>query len=116
MPRSLPHDVELCLFRIVQEGLNNVVKHSGAREALVILAGTGKTITVSIADTGQGFEPSSVAGGAGLGLAGMRERLRTLGGDLTIKSQAGQGTTISARVPLAQLVDENASAGKVRVA
>ena len=94
-------DVSLCLFRIAQEGLNNVVKHSGAREAHVTLRSTGSFLLLAVADAGHGFHEAEAPGG-GLGLASMRERLRLIDGELTVRSQPGQGTTITARVPMAQ--------------
>ncbi len=104
VPRSLPPDVELCLFRIVQEGLNNVVKHSGAQEAHVILRATGGVLHVSVADSGRGFdERRTTAMQNGLGLASMRERLRLIDGEFTVRSQTGHGTTIIARVPISKM-------------
>jgi len=100
VPRSLPHSVELCLFRIVQEGLNNVVKHSGAREAQVALRAKGEVIQLTIADFGHGFDERNVKVTSGLGLASMRERLRLIHGEFDIRSEPGQGTTIIARVPI----------------
>jgi signal transduction histidine kinase len=99
VPPSLSHDVALCLFRIVQEGLNNVVKHSGVREAAVTLRGTRDGLLLVVADSGRGFDEKRVAE-ASLGLLSMRERLRLIGGEFTMSSQPGQGTTIVARVPL----------------
>jgi signal transduction histidine kinase len=101
VPASLAPDVQLCLFRVVQEGLNNVVKHSGAREAQVMLSGTGDTLLLRIADSGRGFDEAEAAERDGLGLASMRERLRLIGGELTVTSRSGQGATIEARAPLA---------------
>jgi signal transduction histidine kinase len=96
----MPHDVEICLFRIVQEGLNNVVKHSGARQAQVTLRGTADVLALSILDSGRGFDKDSSDVPDGLGLASMRERLRLIQGELSIRSQPGQGTTIVASVPI----------------
>ena len=100
VPRSLPDDVELCLFRIVQEALTNVVKHSGVREAHVTLNGTNDALLLRVVDFGRGFDEVVAAGQDGLGLASMRERLRLIGGDLIIRSRPSRGTTIDARVPL----------------
>jgi signal transduction histidine kinase len=105
VPPQLPHDVALCLFRIVQEALNNVVKHSGAHKAEVTLKATGSELTVTIADFGHGFNPKAATRTGGVGLASMRERLRLLGGEFTLRSQPGQGTTIVARVPIAATAD-----------
>ena len=104
VPGALSYEVALCLFRIVQEGLNNVVKHSGAREAHVSLRGADHLLVLTITDFGRGFEERREAGsGNGLGLASMRERLRLINGEFTIRSQSGQGTTITARVPIAEV-------------
>jgi PAS domain S-box-containing protein len=101
VPGALSHEVSLCLFRVVQEGLNNVIKHSGAGEARVSLRGTSDALLLSIADSGRGFDESDASGRAGLGLASIVERLRLIGGEVTIRSKPGRGTTIDARVPLA---------------
>jgi PAS domain S-box-containing protein len=115
-PGPVSPDVALCLFRIVQEGLNNVIKHSGATEAHVTLSGTSEALQVSIADSGRGFDETAAADRDGLGLASMRERLRLIGGELTIRSRAGQGTTIDARVPLTIPAGQSAASDSVRVA
>ena len=116
VPGSVSPEVQLCLFRIVQEGLTNVVKHSGAPEAHVTLSGARDAVLLSIADFGCGFDIGAVANRDGLGLESMRERLRLIGGELTIRSQAGQGTRIDARVPLAIPRSRPAAAGSARVA
>ncbi len=116
VPGQVSSDVELCLFRIVQEGLNNVVKHSGAPEAHVTLSGTGDALVVSVEDFGRGFDQDAAAGRVGLGFASMRERLRLVGGELTIRSRAGQGTSIDARVPLTNSRGQSAVSASVRVA
>ena len=84
VPRSVPPEVQLCLFRIVQEGLSNVVKHSGAPEAHVQLSGASDALMLTIADFGRGFNVGAVASRDGLGLESMRERLRLIGGELSI--------------------------------
>jgi signal transduction histidine kinase len=95
-----PKEVTLCLFRIVQEALRNVVKHSGAAEAKVELSGHGDRIDLCISDSGAGFSPESAKGIGGLGLISMRERLRLVGRHLSVESQSARGTMIHARVPL----------------
>jgi signal transduction histidine kinase len=116
VPWSVSHDVELCLFRIVQEALSNVVKHSGAREAYVMLSSTRDELVLSVADSGRGFDEAAITSQDGLGLASMRERLRLIGGELTITSRAGQGTMIAARVPLANPAARPVSPNSERVA
>ncbi len=100
IPEPIPKDVTLCLFRIVQEALRNVVKHSGASEAAVELSGRGDRIDLYISDDGVGFETKSAKGAAGLGLISMRERLRLVGGDIVIESEPLHGTKLHVRVPL----------------
>jgi PAS domain S-box-containing protein len=100
IPGQIPKDVTLCLFRIVQEALRNVVKHSGAADARVDLSGHDGRIDLCIADSGAGFSPESANGVAGLGLISMRERLRLVGGQLSIESSPLHGTRIRVRVPL----------------
>jgi signal transduction histidine kinase len=116
VPGSVSPDVQLCLFRIVQEGLNNVVKHSGAPEARVTLTGTRDAVLVRIEDSGRGFDQAASADRDGLGLGSMRERVRLVGGELTIRSRAGQGTSIEARAPLTNPRGQPAAADSVRVA
>lgn len=98
-PRHIPPDVALCLYRVTQEALRNVVRHSGAREARVSLAGQPDSLTVTISDTGVGFEAGTQQADRGLGLTGMPERLRLVGGTLSVDAKPGQGTRIQARVP-----------------
>ena len=100
VPRSLPQEVKLCLFRIGQEGLSNVVKHSGARDAHVTLCTTGDALALTVADSGRGFDETTAAIQEGLGLASMRERVRLLSGEFIVRTQPGQGTTIIASVPI----------------
>ena len=111
-PGRIPKDVTLCLFRIVQEALRNVVKHSGAGEAQVELSGHNKGIDLCISDSGTGFSPDSAQRYTGLGLVSMRERLRLVGGQLSIESEPLHGTRIRVHVPLTATVEEIASEGK----
>jgi signal transduction histidine kinase len=97
--REISEGMTLCLFRIVQEALRNVVKHSGADEVTVELSACNEQIEVCVSDSGVGFDPES-AGKRGLGLTSMRERLRLVGGQLQIESQPSKGTRIHAYVPL----------------
>ena len=92
-------DVTLCLFRIVQESFRNIIKHSGAREASVTLTGAPDTIHLCVSDNGRGFNVDSPESKGGLGLISMRERLRLVGGAISIYSTA-RGTTIEVAVPL----------------
>jgi PAS domain S-box-containing protein len=110
---SIPKDVALCLFRVSQEGLGNVVKHSHSKSARVKLESNGKEVTLRICDSGRGIDPSIRKENVGIGLVGMSERLRLVGGRFTVNSQPGQGTEITAEVPLSageQFSEANAQA------
>ena len=100
VPRGIRNDVALCLYRITQEGLRNVAKHSGVREASVSLVATDEGIMLSIEDSGAGFDPAWVRGKPGLGLASMEERARLIDGDFSVRSQPGKGTLIEVWAPL----------------
>jgi signal transduction histidine kinase len=99
VPGQIPKDVTLCLYRITQEALQNVVNHSGSAEAKVELSGHPDEIRLCISDSGRGFDVESVKGVAGLGLISMRERLRLVGGHLSIESEPSHGTRIRVRIP-----------------
>ena len=100
IPRSVPKEISLCLFRVLQETLQNAVKHSGTRQFKVELRGTEGEIQLTVNDLGVGFDPQDAIHRRGLGLISMRERMQLVSGELSIKSQPGSGTTIRARVPL----------------
>jgi signal transduction histidine kinase len=97
MPAGIPPETALCLFRVAEEALSNVARHSGASEAFVTLLGTGSDVVLRIADAGSGFEHRDGHGG-GLGLISMRERVQALGGTFSITSVPGKGTVVEARV------------------
>lgn len=97
VPACVPTDVSLCLYRIVQEGLLNVLKHSGTRKAGVELIGQDQELLLRIADPGRGFEQTQRAA-VGLGLSSMRERVRSLAGDFVVHTAPGHGTRIGVRV------------------
>lgn len=99
----LPGEVELILFRIAQEAMHNVARHSQATHVWIRLTRGEKELIMEIQDNGRGFDPMAVTAegsGRGLGLAGMRERATLIGGQLEIHSRPGQGTTIRVRIPL----------------
>ena len=100
IPASVHPDLALCLFRIVQEGLRNVKKHSGAAKAQVRLHRVGDKLVVSVFDDGVGFNMRVLGGNVGLGLRCMEERAVFLGGRFEIHSKPGEGTKIEASVPL----------------
>ena len=96
----LSSEVSLCFFRILQEALQNAVKHSGGREFEVRLEGTAEDVTLTVRDFGKGFDLNVATRGEGLGLVSMRERLKSVNGHLSIESKPGHGTTVMARAPL----------------
>jgi PAS domain S-box-containing protein len=98
VPEQMPKDVTLCLYRIAQEALRNVVKHSGAAAAQVELSGYEDRIELCISDAGVGFSPESAQRTAGLGLISMKERLRLVGGQLWVESDSSRGTRIRVRI------------------
>jgi signal transduction histidine kinase len=100
LPDALPKDLGLCCYRIAQESLRNIVKHSQAAWAEVLLQADDEFLYLDIRDSGSGFEPEKAHARPGIGLASMQERARLVGGQLTIQSQVGAGTTIALRIPL----------------
>lgn len=100
LPTRLPSDESLCAFRIIQEALRNVAKHSGAREAEVSLEKQDQMLKVRVCDSGRGFDTLSNEIINGLGFIGMRERLRSVGGKLSIYSEWMRGTRIEGFIPL----------------
>jgi len=100
IPPSVPPDVALCLFRIVQEGLRNVKKHSGSSRAEVRLEGSDDAIHLSLFDRGAGFDRHNPSTHLGLGMRSMEERLRLLGGRFELQSAPMEGTRIDVWVPL----------------
>jgi signal transduction histidine kinase len=94
----LSPEVEITLYRVVQEALTNVVKHSGAEHVSIVISNREGSVAATIDDDGRGFDNADVRQDA-LGLLGMRERLALVGGTLEVESSAGSGTTIAAQVP-----------------
>jgi len=109
IPRNLPKETALCLFRVLQEALQNAAKHSGVQHFKVELRGTPGEIQLSVSDAGIGFDWQDAINRRGLGLISMRERLQLVSGELSITSESGHGTTIFARVPVGfeELLEEN---------
>jgi PAS domain S-box-containing protein len=99
IPGSVPKEISLCLFRVLQETLQNGVKHSGVQHFKVELCDTEGEIQLTVSDLGVGFDPQDAIHHRGLGLISMRERMLLVSGEISIKSQPGGGTTIHARVP-----------------
>ncbi|MGB7750356.1 MAG: PAS domain S-box protein [Candidatus Acidiferrales bacterium] len=99
IPEHIPKDVTLCLYRITQEALRNVVKHSGAAQAEVELMGHDDRIELRVSDSGVGFIPEPANPSSGLGLISMQERLRLVGGQLSVQSDPSHGTRIHVLIP-----------------
>jgi signal transduction histidine kinase len=99
IPASVDANVSLCVYRIAQEALHNVARHSQIREARVSVTCDAGQIALQIADSGVGFDPRD-GRSAGLGLASMRERVAVLKGQLAINAAPGAGTQITVHIPL----------------
>lgn len=103
IPSRLPPEVEVVLFRIAQEAMHNIARHSGATAMTLRIRLTEGEVTMQLHDDGRGFDPAALSvrgSGQGLGLAGMRERASLLGGTVRVESAPGQGTTVEARLPV----------------
>jgi PAS domain S-box-containing protein len=108
VPRTLPQDISLCLFRVSQEALQNAVKHSGVRHFDVELRCAPDAISLTVHDSGAGFDREGALKTKGLGLVSMAERVKLVGGRFSIDSQPHRGTTIRARVPLSKAASASA--------
>ena len=100
IPRGVSDDISLCLYRVAQECLRNVVKHAKATGVRVALSCGHDEISMKIADVGVGFVHEEVKRKGGLGLISMQERMRLVSGTFSIRSQTGRGTVVRVRVPL----------------
>jgi signal transduction histidine kinase len=115
VPLTIDGAVALCAYRIAQEALHNVVKHSGATRARVELTGLGPALELVVADEGRGFDPDA-SGLAGLGLLSMRERVKLLDGEISIESEPGRGARLEVRIPLAASASDERATDKQRSA
>jgi signal transduction histidine kinase len=104
VPHTVRPEVSLCLFRIVQEGLQNLKKHSGTKTAQLSLINICDKLVLSLCDEGIGFDANGLQK-FGLGILSMQARARLLGGELEIHSKPGKGTRIEAWVPLEPIAD-----------
>ncbi|MCC6143965.1 MAG: PAS domain-containing protein [Candidatus Hydrogenedentes bacterium] len=100
VPRPLPDCIALCLYRIAQEALQNVIRHSEARDARVMLSTVQNVLSLSVSDSGRGFVLEEGTETSGLGLISMRERVRHVNGELILTSAPGKGTRVEAHVPV----------------
>jgi len=103
IPRKLDSLLALSLLRVVQEALHNAAKHSQSKSIQVALRREGNELLMNITDDGVGFDLEEARLAAGLGLISMRERIRLAGGEFAISSRRGEGTQITARVPLSDI-------------
>jgi PAS domain S-box-containing protein len=108
---TVPKEISLCLFRVLQETLHNALKHSGVRHFNVELRGAPEAVQLTVRDSGVGFDPDSVVKGTGLGLTSIKERLRLVDGIVFINSRPNGGTTVYARVPLSSGSDAMSATG-----
>jgi len=99
IPQTIDRDICLCVFRIVQEGLRNVQKHSGADKAEVGIHAEEAKLKVFVSDEGHGFDIRKLRNRGGLGILSMEERVHLLGGQFKIRSAIGRGTRLEAWVP-----------------
>ncbi len=101
LDRRFPPEVETAVFRIVQEALTNVARHAGVNVSRVQIWAAGESLEITVEDRGRGFRVKADRTEPSSGLAGMRERARLLGGQLTIDSVPGSGTRLVAEIPFA---------------
>jgi PAS domain S-box-containing protein len=111
IPPKLSEEISLCLFRIMQEALQNAVKHSGVRRFEFELRGVSDGIHLIVQDAGIGFDPEAVVNNQGLGLISMQERVNLVKGTFSIESGPNLGTTIRVRVPFKREDSSMSAAG-----
>jgi signal transduction histidine kinase len=92
-------DIAITLFRIVQEGLSNIIRHAGAKQITLELTDSGGEYAVILRDDGRGFDPNSARDGWPHGIMGMQQRVRALGGQFSLESAPGRGTRLRVMVP-----------------
>ena len=100
IPKHLPWEIALCLYRVLQESLQNALKHSGSKQFQVRLQGTPSEVALNVSDSGVGFDLEEALRGRGLGLTSMKERLKLVHGELFIDAQPGCGAVVRATVPV----------------
>jgi signal transduction histidine kinase len=96
----VPRDIAICVYRIVQEGLRNVVNHAGVGDAHVTIERHGDQLEIQIVDGGCGFDPDARVSREGLGLLSVEERARLVGGSLSITAAPGRGTALQVSIPV----------------
>lgn len=100
VPRSVPKEIALCVYRVAQEALRNLAKHAAVSEGWVTLTASGGELVLRVQDQGIGFDPEESRSEPGLGLASMDERTRLVRASLSLTSAPGCGTTVEVRAPL----------------
>jgi PAS domain S-box-containing protein len=111
LPNNLAPEIALCLFRVLQEALQNAIKHSGTTRFQVSLRSAPAEIMLTVHDSGRGFDSTQITRGRGLGITSMKERMKLIHGQIRIESQIQRGTTVRASVPLDTLTKAADSAG-----
>jgi len=113
LPQPMTAEIATASFRIVQEAVNNALKHGNPAEIVITVRRLERQFELTIKDNGKGFDPAAVpaSGGCGLGLLGMRERATLAGGTLTISSRPGEGTEVKAKLPILLQTTTAVSAG-----
>ena len=114
LPKELDAVLALSLLRVVQEALHNAAKHSRAKSMQLRLQGSPGELSLLVVDDGIGFDPEEARLAAGLGLISMRERIHLAGGKFDLSSKTGEGTRISARVPLSDTLLRTECADGIR--
>ena len=102
IPKNLPKDIAICIYRILQASLSNISRHAQADKVDVSLIGENNSISLTVRDYGIGFDTNNIKKGKGLGLSSMKERVHLIQGDLSIQSRLGEGTMIKVRAPLSR--------------
>jgi signal transduction histidine kinase len=110
LPCLIPRHLALCLYRIIQEGLQNIAKHASATAASINLHGISGGIRLLIQDKGIGFDLKKAKQNAGIGLSSMRERVRHVNGTIAVESNPGKGTEIQIFIPLGEAHEQAAAA------
>ena len=114
IPKDLPEEIGLCLYRVTQEALQNIWKHAESKKVDVTVKASDQAIDLKVEDFRKGFDVESAKPREGLGLISMQERVRLVGGSLVFKSKAAHGTVVEALIPLKKDSDESpaSSAGR----
>jgi signal transduction histidine kinase len=102
LPECMSPLLKVCIYRFVQEGLNNAYRHAGGAGQTVQVIGSSEELSIEVADSGPGFCSSNSGNGDGLGLAGLRDRVETLGGKFSLETQLGSGTKVRGSFPMSK--------------